>query len=140
MTSRAATEYRYEKLTWPEINDAIDMGKVCVIPCGAVEQHGLDPRVVMEVLKVTQVGNGGGDVGMQVRRAVAGDLKAAVGSHGGGPLPFGDAAAAGDVGLEAVDGPAVDHAREVGQVVAVLARGDVGTHLVAHGRQPFQVI
>ena len=38
--SRAATEYRYEKLTWPEINDAIEMGKVCVIPCGSVEQHG----------------------------------------------------------------------------------------------------
>lgn len=35
--SRAATEFRYEKLTWPEINDAIDLGKVCVIPCGAVE-------------------------------------------------------------------------------------------------------
>src|SRR5690242_20251840 len=28
MTSRAAKEYRYEKLTWPEINDAIEMGKV----------------------------------------------------------------------------------------------------------------
>jgi creatinine amidohydrolase len=38
--SRAATEYRYEKLTWPEINDAVDMGKVCVVPCGSVEQHG----------------------------------------------------------------------------------------------------
>jgi creatinine amidohydrolase len=40
MPSRAETEYRYEKLTWPEINDAIDLGKVCIIPCGAVEQHG----------------------------------------------------------------------------------------------------
>ena len=38
--SRAATEYRYEKLTWPEINDAIEMRKVCIVPCGAVEQHG----------------------------------------------------------------------------------------------------
>lgn len=40
MTSRARTEYRYEKLTWPEINDAVDLGKVCIVPCGAVEQHG----------------------------------------------------------------------------------------------------
>ena len=40
MTSRASREYRYEKLTWPEINDAIDLGKICVIPCGSVEQHG----------------------------------------------------------------------------------------------------
>lgn len=38
--SRAATEYRYEKLTWPEINDAIDQNQVCILPCGAVEQHG----------------------------------------------------------------------------------------------------
>ncbi len=38
--SRASTEYRYEKLTWPEINDAVDLGKVCIVPCGAVEQHG----------------------------------------------------------------------------------------------------
>jgi len=47
MPSRAATEYRYEKLTWPEINDAIDMGKVCILPCGAVEQHG--PHLPLDV-------------------------------------------------------------------------------------------
>ena len=47
MTSRAASEYRYEKLTWPEINDAVDLGKVCLIPCGAVEQHG--PHLPLDV-------------------------------------------------------------------------------------------
>ena len=47
MTSRAATEYRYEKLTWPEINDAIELGKVCVLPVGAVEQHG--PHLPLDV-------------------------------------------------------------------------------------------
>ncbi len=47
MTSRAATEYRYEKLTWPEINDAVEMGKVCLLPCGAVEQHG--PHLPLDV-------------------------------------------------------------------------------------------
>src|SRR5256714_1089852 len=46
-TSRAATEYRYEKLTWPEINDAIDVGKVCIVPWGAVEQHG--PHLPLDV-------------------------------------------------------------------------------------------
>ena len=45
--SRAASEYRYEKLTWPEINDAIELGKVCVLPCGAVEQHG--PHLPLDV-------------------------------------------------------------------------------------------
>jgi creatinine amidohydrolase len=47
MTSRARTEYRYEKLTWPEINDAVDLGKVCVVPCGSVEQHG--PHLPLDV-------------------------------------------------------------------------------------------
>ncbi len=47
MTSRAESEYRYEKLTWPEINDAVELGKVCVLPCGAVEQHG--PHLPLDV-------------------------------------------------------------------------------------------
>jgi creatinine amidohydrolase len=52
--SRAATEYRYEKLTWPEINDAVDLGKVCIVPCGAVEQHG--PHLPLDVDLVCPVG------------------------------------------------------------------------------------
>jgi creatinine amidohydrolase len=43
----AKTEYRYEKLTWPEINDAIELGKVCIVPCGSVEQHG--PHLPLDV-------------------------------------------------------------------------------------------
>jgi creatinine amidohydrolase len=46
IVNRAKTEYLYEKLTWAEINDAVDLGKVCIVPCGAVEQHGPHlPRV-----------------------------------------------------------------------------------------------
>jgi creatinine amidohydrolase len=45
--SRAATEYRYEKLTWPESEEAAAMGKVCLVPCGAVEQHG--PHLPLDV-------------------------------------------------------------------------------------------
>ena len=52
MSSRAATEYRYEKLTWPEINDAVDLGKVCLVPCGAVEQHGPHLPLGTDLLKV----------------------------------------------------------------------------------------
>ena len=58
--SRAKTEYRYEKLTWPEINDAVDLGKVCIVPCGAVEQHG--PHLPLDVDLVCPCGiaNGAG--------------------------------------------------------------------------------
>lgn len=54
MSDRAKTEYRYEKLTWPEINDAVDLGKVCIVPCGAVEQHG--PHLPLDVDLVCPLG------------------------------------------------------------------------------------
>jgi creatinine amidohydrolase len=34
------TEYRYELLTWPEINDAVAQRRVVILPVGSVEQHG----------------------------------------------------------------------------------------------------
>src|SRR5438128_5903392 len=54
MTSRAKSEYRYEKLTWPEIDDAVEMGKVCIVPCGSVEQHG--PHLPLDVDIVCPLG------------------------------------------------------------------------------------
>ncbi len=60
MPSRAATEYRYEKLTWPEINDAVEMGKVCIVPCGAVEQHGHHLPLDVDLVCPTQIANGAG--------------------------------------------------------------------------------
>jgi len=60
MTSRAATEYRYEKLTWPEINDAVDLGKVCIVPCGAVEQHGPHLPLDVDLVCPGGIANGAG--------------------------------------------------------------------------------
>ena len=60
MSNRAATEYRYEKLTWPEINDAVEMGKVCVIPCGAVEQHGPHLPLDVDLVCPTEIARGAG--------------------------------------------------------------------------------
>ena len=96
--------------------------------------------MIVEVLEVTQVGDGGGHVGVQVRRAVAGDLQAPGGRHGGDALPLGDAAAAGDVGLQAVHRLRVDHPGEVDQVIPVLARRDIRHHLVANLPQPVEVV
>ena len=33
-------QYRFDELTWPEVNEAIEMGKIPIIPTGSVEQHG----------------------------------------------------------------------------------------------------
>lgn len=60
--SRAATEFRYEKLTWPEINDAIDLGKVCVVPCGAVEQHGAHLPLDVDIICPTGIARGAGQL------------------------------------------------------------------------------
>lgn len=61
MTSRAATEYRYEKLTWPEINEAIEMQKVCIVPCGAVEQHGEHLPLDVDLVCPTRIARGVGE-------------------------------------------------------------------------------
>jgi creatinine amidohydrolase len=36
----AQTEYRYNRLTWPEMNDAIAAQKLVILPTGSTEQHG----------------------------------------------------------------------------------------------------
>ena len=60
MPKRAETEYRYEKLTWPEINDAVELGKVCVVPCGAVEQHGPHLPLDVDIICPTEIARGAG--------------------------------------------------------------------------------
>lgn len=60
MNSRAAQEYRYEKLTWPEINDAIELRKVCIVPCGAVEQHGPHLPLDVDMVCPTEIARGAG--------------------------------------------------------------------------------
>lgn len=36
----ALREHRFERLSWPEINEAVKLGKVVVLPVGSTEQHG----------------------------------------------------------------------------------------------------
>ncbi len=60
MSSRAETEWRYEKLTWPEINDAVEMRKVCIVPCGAVEQHGEHLPLDVDLMCPTGIARGCG--------------------------------------------------------------------------------
>lgn len=60
MPSRAATEYRYEKLTWPEINDAVDLAKICIVPVGSVEQHGPHLPLDVDLVCPTGIARGAG--------------------------------------------------------------------------------
>jgi hypothetical protein len=106
----------------------------------AVEQEALDAGVVGEVLEVAEVGDGHGRVGRQGLGAMGGNLEVVGGGEGGDAQPFGDPRAARDVRLEAVHRTGLEHAPEVGQVVAVLAGGDVGGALVADLAQARQVI
>jgi len=32
--------HRFDELTWPEVNDAVQLGRILVLPVGSVEQHG----------------------------------------------------------------------------------------------------
>jgi len=42
-----AEEYRYNRLTWEEFNEAIEMQKVVILPTGSTEQHG--PHLPLDV-------------------------------------------------------------------------------------------
>ena len=44
---QAEKEYRYNRLTWEEMNDAIRLKKVVVLPTGSTEQHG--PHLPLDV-------------------------------------------------------------------------------------------
>jgi len=46
--------WRYEKLTWPEINQAIEAKKVVLVPIGSTEQHG--PHLPLDVDVVCPTG------------------------------------------------------------------------------------
>lgn len=45
-----ADEYRYQKLSWPAVNDAVEEGKMIVIPVGSTEDHG--PHLPLDVDQV----------------------------------------------------------------------------------------
>ena len=54
------SEYRYEKLTWPEIAEAVEAKKIAIVPCGAVEQHGPHLPLDVDMLLVSGVALGCG--------------------------------------------------------------------------------
>ena len=49
-----AEPWRYEKLTWPEINEAVAAGKPVIAPIGSTEQHG--PHLPLDVDVVCPTG------------------------------------------------------------------------------------
>lgn len=38
--STSSSSYRFDELTWPEVNEAVAAGRIPIIPTGSVEQHG----------------------------------------------------------------------------------------------------
>jgi creatinine amidohydrolase len=48
-------QYRYETLTWPELDASAGMGKVVVMPVGSIEQHGHHLPVDVDVRLATSV-------------------------------------------------------------------------------------
>jgi creatinine amidohydrolase len=47
--------WRYEKLTWPEINEAVKRKLPVVVPIGSIEQHGPHLPIDVDMLEVTAV-------------------------------------------------------------------------------------
>ena len=47
--------WRYEKLTWPQVNDAVKKKLPVVVPIGSIEQHGPHLPLDVDMLEVTAV-------------------------------------------------------------------------------------
>jgi creatinine amidohydrolase len=61
MATLGLKQHRYEKLTWPEINEAVEAEKICIVPVGAVEQHGPHLPLDVDMLLVTSVALAAGE-------------------------------------------------------------------------------
>lgn len=48
-------EYRFEKLSWPEVNDAVAAGKLALMPVATIEDHGLHLPIDTDVVIATAV-------------------------------------------------------------------------------------
>jgi creatinine amidohydrolase len=51
----ASTEYRYNRLTWEEMNEAISSQKLVILPVGSTEQHGPHMPLDVDVFLVEEV-------------------------------------------------------------------------------------
>ncbi len=51
----AITEYRYNRLTWEEMNEAISMQKLIILPTGSTEQHGCHLPIDVDTFLVESV-------------------------------------------------------------------------------------
>ena len=47
--------WRYEKLTWPEVNEAVKRRLPVVVPIGSIEQHGPHLPLDVDMLEVAAV-------------------------------------------------------------------------------------
>ena len=92
---------------------------------GAVEDNALEPDVSVEVLQVAQPRHAAERVRADRGRAVHGKVHLPRLGQVADLQQPGDAAAPGDIGMQAVDRADVQERGEVRQHEAVLARGDV---------------
>ncbi len=53
----ASLKWRYEDLTWPEVNEAVRQGLVPVLPVGTMEQHGPHLPIKMDAWSATSIAN-----------------------------------------------------------------------------------
>ena len=81
--------------------------------------------MIVEVFDVAHAGDGATGIDVKIGRAVGGHGESCGVAESARFQESGDAATASCVGLQHVDGAGVEHAAEVGLVVAVFSGGDV---------------
>ena len=48
-------KYKYENLTWPEVNEAVEKGLIPILPVGTTEQHGPHLPIKMDSWRMPYV-------------------------------------------------------------------------------------
>lgn len=107
-----------------------------------VKEQAINPVVIVEIFDVSEAVDGAADVGVQLRGAVGGERHLEGIAQDGDFEEAGVSAAAGGVGLQAIDRAGGEHSAEIFGGVAIFAGGDVhaGWAAVAHQAQAFQII
>lgn len=60
VVDRVTREYRYELLTWPEINEAVRQQKAVIVPVGTIEQHGHHLPIDVDVKLASSIAHAAG--------------------------------------------------------------------------------
>jgi len=109
---------------------------------GALKKHLLNSDMIMEILEVPGAAGSTTSVQMNTGRGVGREGQSERVAQGGRLHKASDAGAAGGIRLEDIHCPRLEHAAEIGQIIAILASGNFhsGRDALTQEVQAFEIL